>query len=205
MELPKLQHPATVVVAGPTSSGKTVFLKKLSDEHMFEPTPSDIVWFYSEYQDLYDDMPDVTFVEGLPSDYASYIGQRTLFIIDDLMCELGKDKRLPNLFVKSSHHRNLSVIFIGQNFFHKGSQMRDISLNAHYLVLFKNARDKSQVQHLARQMYPGQSKFFQEVFEDATKKPFGYLLVDLKPMTEDGMRLRTGIFPNDTHYVYSPK
>ena len=32
-----------------------------------------------------------------------------------------------------------------------------LSLNSHYIVLFKNARDATQVAHLARQMYPGKS------------------------------------------------
>lgn len=80
-----------------------------------------------------------------------------------------------------------------------------MSLNAHYIVLFKNPRDAVQVATLARQMYPGQSKFLVEAFKNATEKPFGYLLLDLKPDTDEKYRVRTGIFPGDTHYVYLPK
>ena len=58
-----------------------------------------------------------------------------------------------------------------------------MSLNCHYLVLFKSPRDSSQVNHLAKQMYPGHVKYMQEAFQDATKRPYGYLLCDLKPET----------------------
>ena len=41
-----------------------------------------------------------------------------------------------------SHHRNLSVIYTVQNLFHQGKGNRSKSLNSHYLVLYKNPRDK---------------------------------------------------------------
>jgi len=80
-----------------------------------------------------------------------------------------------------------------------------MSLNAHYIVLFKNPRDAMQVATLARQMYPGQSKFLVEAFKNATEKPFGYLLLDLKPDTDERYRIRTNIFPDERQYVYVPK
>ena len=50
------------------------------------------------------------------------------------------------------HHRNLSTIYIVQNIFHQGKVMRNISLNAHYIVLFKSqdSTDKQQISMLAR-------------------------------------------------------
>ena len=83
--------------------------------------------------------------------------------------------------------------------------MRTISLNAHYLVLFKNVRDSTQVSNLARQMFPGKSHFMIEAFADATMTPFGYLLVDLTSGSDERCRLRTNIFPGETHYVYVRK
>jgi hypothetical protein len=54
-------------------------------------------------------------------------------------------------------------------------------------------------------MYPGQAKFLVEAFQDATKKPYGYLLIDLKATTIDRYRIRTNIFPDEVQYVYVPK
>ena len=70
-----------------------------------------------------------------------------------------------------------------------------MSLNSHYTVLFKNARDATQVANLARQMYLSKSKFMIEAFKNATSAPCGYLLINLKQETDDKRGLRTGIFP----------
>ena len=67
----------------------------------------------------------------------------------------------------------------------------------HYLVLFKNPRDKLQILTLAKQMYPGQTDFFLNQYEEAVKRPFGYLLIDLKTTTQDNCRLRTNVLPSE--------
>ena len=80
-----------------------------------------------------------------------------------------------------------------QNLFHQGKGSRSINLNSHYLVLFKNPRDILQILTLAKQMYPGQTDFFINQYEEAVRRPFGYLLVDLKTTTQDNCRLRTNV------------
>jgi len=77
-----------------------------------------------------------------------------------------------------------------------------MSLNAHYMVLFKNPRDVSQFANLARQMYPKSSKFAVEAYSDATREPYSYLLVDVRLEQDEELRLSTNIFPGETHYVY---
>jgi hypothetical protein len=127
--------------------------------------------------------------------------ENTLVILDDLMEEL--DKNISLLFTRVSHHRDLSVIFLTQNMFPKSQHARTISLNSHnMLVLFKSPRDVNQFAVLARQMYGSNSKFAIEAFEDASREAHGYLLVDMKPQTEDRFRLRTKIFPGEQTYVY---
>ena len=80
-----------------------------------------------------------------------------------------------------------------------------MSLNCHYLILFKSPRDSSQVNHLARQIFPGNVKYMTESFEDATARTYGYLLCDLRPETPNDFRLRTNIFPGETQYAYVKK
>ena len=112
------------------------------------------------------------------------------------------DSRATKLFTKGSHHKNASVIYISQNLFHKGKENRNISLNSHCLILFKNPRDAVQIAHLGRQIFPDKGKYFSEAFTNATSRPYGYLLVDLKPTTTDEMRMRTDIFPPEMTIVY---
>ena len=51
-------------------------------------------------------------------------------------------------------------------------------------------------------MYPGRSHFLMEAFQDATKHPFGYLLIDLKPKTPDFLRIRTSITSVPIVYIH---
>ena len=202
---PRWEHPFTCVIAGPTGCGKTYFVKQflqhLSD--MMNPIPSEVIWCYKEWQPGYETVTGVTFVEGLPKAEEWHGDNRRLVIVDDLMSET--DERVTKLFTKGSHHRNLSVMYLVQNLFGKNKEQRTISLNSHYLVVFKNPRDASQIVHLAKQMYPGRVKYMQEAFKSATSEAHGYLLIDLKQDTPDHLRLRTGLFPGDQHVVYVQK
>ena len=119
------------------------------------------------------------------------------------MIYASKDKRIVNLFIRGSHHRNLSVICIVQNLFYQGKGSRSISLNSRYLVLFKNPRDKLQILILAKQMYPGQTEFFLNHYEETVKRPFGYVLIDLKTTTQDHARLRINVPPGDEGFNQS--
>lgn len=166
-----------------------------------------ILFYYSEWQDGYSDYgKNIEFLEGLPQN-SDIAGDRRpkLLIIDDLMRE-SSNGEIVDLFTKGSHHKNISVIFITQNIFHQGRGQRDISLNTNYIVAFKNPRDRAQISHLARQIYPEDPKFLQEAYHDATARPHGYLLLDLKQSTPDNCRFRACIFPDDAYnFVYVPK
>ena len=202
---PRWKHPFTAIVSGPTGSEKTVFTFRFISEaaNMISPPVEKIMYCYGEYQPVFNDYPDVIFHEGL-LDISQFDGEhKILLILDDLISETNDS--VSNIFTKVSHHRNVSVMYLTQNLFYKSEQTRTMSLNAYYIVLFKNPRDAMQVSTLARQMYPGQNKFLVEAFKNATEKPFGYLLLDLKPDTDEKYRIRTNLFPDERQYVYIPK
>jgi hypothetical protein len=186
----QLKHEFTMVVAGPSKSGKTEFVKQLvQDTHWISPPPEKIVWCYREWQKAYESLQDsVTFVKNIPSDDEKLVADlstRHLLIFDDMM--RGKAiESIVDWFTRKAHHRNTSVIYITQNLFDRAAQHRTISLNAHYLVLFKNPRDKSQIGVLSRQL---QMLHLLPAYEEATGRPHGYLLVDLSPQTPEELRL----------------
>ena len=112
------------------------------------------------------------------------------------------DQRVASLFTKKSHHKNISVMYIVQNLFHRGKHHRTISRNAHYMVLFKNLSDVSEIMALAHQMYPRRTQFFLEAFARATARPHGYMVIDMKQNTPDILRLTTFIFPGEEQKAY---
>ena len=201
-----LVSPFTCIVAGPSSSGKTQLTMGIVKhaKSVIVPPPETILWCYTIFQPVFNDLKSVaTLHEGLP-DLSMFDGARScLLVLDDFMSSL--DGRVTDLFTKISHHKRVSVIFMSQNFFFSSKESRTISLNAHYLFLMKVTRDLLQIDTLARQMYPRDSKFLVEVYKDATRLPYSYLLIDLKQETPDKFRLRTGVLPGETQFVYVKK
>jgi hypothetical protein len=100
-------------------------------------------------------------------------------------------------FTKGSHHRYISVILITQNLFHQGKYCRDISLDAKYIVVLKIVRYINEFPLLARLVLPHDSKGRSKAYLHATEAPYGYLLLDLSQDTDDSLRFRTCIFPNE--------
>ena len=165
----RFEHPFTSMIAGTTGAGKTAWIRSLLQQAsgaIYLP-PERIVWCYLQWQPAYTEMlvaiPHIELVKGIPTaleqDYYFDVNKRNLIVFDDQMIDTSKDKRIVNLFTFGSHHRNLRVIYILQNLFHQGKGSHSISLNSHYLVLFKDPRDKLQILTLDKQMYPGQTYF----------------------------------------------
>lgn len=201
-----LKHPFTMIVSGPTGCGKTFWIRKLVNQvnQYCKPVPTKITYFYGEYQSIFETFNNVEFIRGLPDDILDRFDGTSpeWIIIDDLMIESASSKAISEMFTKGSHHRNLSIILIVQNFFMRGNESRNITLNAQYLVLFKNPRDQSLATNIARQMFPLKLKKFQTIYQDATRDPFSYLFIDLKPDTPQEIRLMKNIL-GETNYAVS--
>ena len=214
---PTLYHPSTVLVAGPTGCGKTEFLVQLLQLRAISPFPQRIEWIYGEWQNAYDRIlnldlrgTQVKFRKSFDDELYESLNPNTrnLVVLDDQMGSESVRQRggsgLTKYFTQGSHHRNLTVVYVVQNLFHQAKGMRDVALNAHYLILFRNPRDKGQVRTLAQQMYPKSTNFLVDAYEDAISKPYGYLLLDMRPETSENMRVRTKVLVPIEHTVYVP-
>ena len=205
LPLTTLQHPFTMMMlAGPTGSGKTYWMKQLLEraKTMIKPSPQRIIWCYKRWQPMFDEIKflvkNILFVQGIPDDLNddSFIDTRypSLIVIDDLMKDATNSKDVCEIFVEGSHHRNLSVACLVQNAFSKGKENRTMSINSQYMVLFKNPRDQVVPSIFARQMYPNNPKKFMNKYIEGTRRPYGYLFIDFKQTTPEDERLKTDIF-----------
>ena len=203
---------SSIMVAGPTGSGKTQWVYRLLQniEGMYvQNPPTKVLFCYSVYQTLFDQIessiPNVTLHQGLPSqeDIEEFAdGQHGLIILDDLQDRVVDSKEMELLFTQGCHHRRLSVIFIVQNLYGQGKSARTIALNSWYLVLLKSIRGSSQIKHLNSQLFPHKGSLLLQAYEDSVKRPFGYIVIDLSPRADDSYRLRTSIFPGEDPVIY---
>ncbi|GFY55103.1 uncharacterized protein TNIN_346271 [Trichonephila inaurata madagascariensis] len=81
-------------------------LANLETKFKFKPFPPKIIWCYGIYPKLFDKMSDIEFHEGMPFDVEDITN--AFLIIDDLMNEVGDNKKFSNLFKKKgNHHKDI--------------------------------------------------------------------------------------------------
>lgn len=196
-------------VVGPSGSGKTLFVcKLLNTPDMFHNRINKIYWLlgteegeHGQTRAIMKKLNNVKFIQGFSNNWQSLAKSGDALVIDDLFHEANKEKNFINLFTKIARHRHVFVIFITQNLFHQGGNHRTRNLNVHYLVIFKNPRDRTVIDYLARQVYPQNRKYLMDVFEDVTKdSPHSYLFFDFTQNCPDEIRVRSDIFHSVTVY-----
>ena len=222
----KFISPATIILSGATSSGKTCWIERFLRENLFDKTPKTIYYCYGVYQPRFEHLAStinlplsknctkhesdsgnnintvVELIQGLPEQFDKFGDgvNHNVIIIDDLQDEVSNSKEVEKLFTRESHHKNLSVVYINQNIFYCGKNSRTIALNTHYTVLFRNPRAASQLRILRSQTG---IKYLEDAYEDALKaQNFGYLVLDLSPYSKSRFKLRTKIFSNEDLIVY---
>ena len=67
---------------------------------------------------------------------------------------------------------------------------------------FEKIRDREHFSYLAQQVLPHDSKGLSDAYRNATEKPHGYLVLDLSQITNDRLRFRTCIFPEEEPPIF---
>ena len=205
----KIHTPFSMILAGSSGSGKTTWLEKflqnfdfLCDGQQYKK----LLWFSGSKQPdlfkrleqqfkgsvrIYTEIPPTIFED------IEKTGKNSIIVIDDLMHEMKADSGIGKLFTKGRSHLNCNVILLWQNVFPQGTEMRNLSINTQYFVIFKNPRDKSQIRFFSQQVAPGKTKVFLDVFNDSTERNYGYLFCDFSQVTPEKIRFRTNILPSE--------
>jgi len=199
----ELENGAVIQVVGPSGCGKTYFTCRLLSENFFKVPIKRIFWHSGisegesgETLSCLKKLRELKLIEGLPKGWINKPKQFDAIVIDDLFEEVNSDAvNFNRLFTKVARHRQVTVLFLTQNLFHAGGKHRTRNINTHYLVIFKNPRDKTVIDYVARQAYPQNRKFLMNVFADATTNvPHGYLFLDFTQNCPEDLRVRTDIF-----------
>ncbi|GFV56651.1 uncharacterized protein TNCV_4283141 [Trichonephila clavipes] len=163
----KVHHPSNLIISWPSQSGKTSLVQKLISEQVYEVPMKNVVWCYKNWQKWFLNEENFKFVSGLPSEAEKE--NNDLIVLDDTMSVVTSE--ISQMFTMGSHHKKNSIVLITQNLFPRVKSMRDISLNAHYIILFRSNRDVSQDACFGGQAFSGRSKFFMDPYKEATEEP----------------------------------
>ena len=151
--------------------------------------------FYQHLQPLYDVMQkqidNLEFVQGVNlgvKDSSKISGTQYLLIFENSCEEICISKAFVDVAFAWRHH-GLSTIYIEHNLFHHSKHGRDVELQNTNIVLFKSPRDVIQVSTLS-----AQTTLWSERAcwcRNTTFVPYGHLLIDFSPRTDDRLRYCT--------------
>jgi hypothetical protein len=161
-----------------------------------------VYWCYGQRTKLHDKMVKrgYNMIQGIPPNF-DFMKPNSIIMLDDLMTDGANNKNITNLFIRNAHHVPCFVIFTQQNIFPRGAEARNRQLNTQYCVLFKNPRDPAQVGYLGRQVFPNSQKFLVAAYQNATQRPYSYLLLDFHQRTPEVARVRARILPHQRPMV----
>nr|CAD2202692.1 unnamed protein product [Meloidogyne enterolobii] len=126
-----------------------------------------------------------------------------LLILDDLLLSIN-EKYLSELFTKKSHHQNFSIIFVTQNLF--DPKIKVARQNSQYIIIMRSPNSMLSVRNIGVQLFPRQLDYFLDAYRQATRHPYGYLVIDMHASSDPTLRLRTNIFKDDEEkLIFIPK
>lgn len=194
----RLENDSSMVVSGPSKSGKTTFVTQLlkNRDKMFRNPIKNMYWFYGVENGGHEELEalGVVLKKGTPT-HADFeqLGANDLIVLDDLQEESKGDEGVTNLFLRGCHHKGFFAITITQ-YLYGDQQQRKINNNAHYYVIFNNARNQRQMSGFLFTMFPkGNSDLVNKLVMEVQGK-YAYLFIDFTPECDERLRLRTNLF-----------
>lgn len=201
---------STHLMVGPSASGKTfrtAQILRLKDKLIEDgENVTNVIFCYSAWQPLYQSLKEggivSRWINKMPTN-DEFIALTKPFInkggsicvVDDFMSNINKD--LDEIVRVTSRHMNTSTFILFQSLFPPHKLARQISLNVKFLHVHKNPRENAQIQYLARQVMPQNSKWIVESYHEATKEPFSCFLIDLTQQRESHLRFRSNYLPSE--------
>ena len=127
---PRFMHPFTAIIAGPSQTGKSMFCMRIirnARECIAHPPEQysvllqrlpTFIRLISKRRVLSRDLPDLNMFDGVTNEPCS----------SSMTSCTKPTKQWPKLFIRVSHHKNVSVVYLTQNLFNNNKHNRTISL-----------------------------------------------------------------------------
>ena len=179
----------------PSGTAKSKLIYNWLKIGTFQQKVEKFFFFYQHSQPLYDvlqiEIENLEFVRGVNFEFIDSLKNNStnyLSVFDDSCGKICNSKAFVDI-ATAGRHQGLSTIYIKHKLFHQSKLGRYVELQNTNIVLFKSPRDVMQVTSLSTQL--GLGSELVDWYRDATSAPFGYLLIDLSPRTDDRLRYCT--------------
>ena len=207
-KLSSTKNRISIFLVGPSDSGKTYLIHEWLKIETFL-LKFDKFFFsintLNHYMMSCKKIDKLEFVQGVHFEFINSLknnGTKYLLIFDDSCAEICNSKEFVDI-ATAGRHRGFSTMYIKHNLFHQSKLGSDVELQNTHIVLFKSPRDVHQIATLSVQL--GLGSALVDWYRDGTAVPFGHLLIDLSPRTDDRLRYCTNsgnIQPNLKHLKY---
>ena len=186
---------------GPSETTKSQLIYNWFKNGIFQPQFGKNYFCYQHSQPLFDVMQKQTdnpeFVQGVDFEFRDSLknnGTMYLLVFDKSCQRIQKSKSFGD-YATAGRRRGLSTFYKKHNLSHQSIFERHFELHIRHLVLFKSPRDVVLVSALGTQL--GLGSVIVAWYGDATSVPYGHLLINWLPRTDDRLRYctNTGSIP----------
>jgi len=203
----QLAHPSSIIISSPSGGGKSHLACNLLNnaDKVFQEPISRIIFVCAHHQEIYKNLSkkyDCVYLDKL-EECEPFLIENAILLVDDLLDVLDTpqgSKYITSFFTRRVHHSKVTCILLLQTLFSK--HLRTCFVNTTYLFVERWIKNVSSVQVLARQFRPQKAKEVLKCYEDATKEPYSFLLMDFNVLTPDKFRIRSGVFPFENIKIY---
>ena len=215
-----LEIPSTILVLGPTNSGKTALVSKLIERwtsvtNSGDPIDKLVICYGGKYQDAYEEMLDSLdpSSEGeihcnFPRNLSWNSNRTNVLILDDIFGEeLKKNVELERIFCVDSHHEKVTCILILQDLTCQSQTIRTCLRNAQYIFLTPSSKNGTLLVTLQRMLFPSKRGYLSACWDLCFReggKIGDYMLIDCSTGCPSDFRVRTGLM-EDLGKIFMPE
>ena len=197
---------SNVIIYGGSGTGKSSLVRRLllQSNDLFEIPPTRIHYIYSYIDDnlnlLRKSLSNFSMCNRPPTEEelnrltANQL--HTILIFDD--CDINKNYFFQKLFSCIGHHFRCTIILCTQTM--GGTKTwSNLHKSAHSYIIMSSPKSGNAVLSLGRQL--GKYQFLKSVFEDVSRLPFNYLMVQLHPQSNRDLSFMSSILKDDYNEV----
>jgi len=187
-----IKTPCRILFSGSSQSGKSTAASRLIKLSPFDKKFTNIYYFCSPDTKVPPLDENVKIMRNLN---LKCIQPGSLAVFDDMYQALGNSEEFCSYMTTKSHHCDISIIIIQQNFFssRECKYGNIISKNSDHVFLFKSPRENTTIRNLALQAEPTRWRQLVDAFQQSTATPYSYLHMDFSQSTPDVLRYKTNV------------